>query len=36
MYENELLNNEQLAERIQQYAPNDRERQNTLNKNVVE
>lgn len=34
MYENELLNNEQLAERIQQYAPNDRERQNTLNKKM--
>lgn len=34
MYENELLNNEQLAERIQQYAPNDKERQNTLNKKM--
>ena len=34
MYENELLNNEQLAERIQQYAPNERERQNTLNKKM--
>lgn len=34
MYENELLNNEQLAERIQQYAPDDRERQNTLNKKM--
>lgn len=34
MYENELLNNEQLAEKIQQYAPNDKERQNTLNKKM--
>ncbi len=34
MYENEVLNNEQLAERIQQYAPNDKERQNTLNKKM--
>ena len=34
MYENEVLNNEQLAEKIQQYAPNDKERQNTLNKKM--
>ncbi len=34
MYENELLNNEQLADSIQQYDPNDRERQNLLNKKM--
>lgn len=34
MYENELLNNEQLASQIQSYAPNDRERNNVLNKKM--
>ena len=34
MYENELLNNEQLANQIQSYAPNERERNNILNKKM--
>lgn len=34
MYENELLNNEQLAEQIQNYEANDRERGNILNKKM--
>lgn len=34
MYESELLNNEQLAEQIQSYPPNDKERANILNKKM--
>lgn len=34
MYESELLNNEQLAEQIQNYPPEDKERGNILNKKM--
>lgn len=34
MYESELLNNEQLAEQIQNYPPDDKERGNILNKKM--
>ena len=34
MYESELLNNEQLAEQIQSYPPNNKERANILNRKM--